>query len=341
MKLGERLREGNISFSGIKRVQYLSTPPWELPEPTIDLTLTAVKKGEISPEEFRSLALERIASYRGFTCTYTDGSKTDTGVGCAFVSGNDMRSFVLPPQATVFTAELVAIFRALCFIQISSSPRHVIFTDSLSSLFLIRAFNPSHQIAQDIVLRLSSLEREGKTVVFCWIPSHIGVKGNDLADQAAKRAAQGEYSRFFPLPARDLFSLFSAYVQKIWQSSWDTENSNKLREIKPHLEQWPSCSRQTRSEEVALCRLRIGHTYATHHYLLRSERRPQCPRCTSELSVKHVLISCRELDRDRDRFLGHGARGLSLSDLLNDDSMHVAQVLAFLKDLRFSIVYRP
>ncbi len=35
----------------------------------------------------------------------------------------------------------------------------------------------------------------GKSTHFCWIPSHVGIKGNDLADQAAKDATNDDPSR--------------------------------------------------------------------------------------------------------------------------------------------------
>ena len=36
--------------------------------------------------------------------------------------------------------------------------------------------------------------KEGKSVVFCWIPSHIGIRGNEQADRAAKAALDLEIS---------------------------------------------------------------------------------------------------------------------------------------------------
>ena len=58
---------------------------------------------------------------------YTDGSKSDTGVGYAFVRDPAPRNFGLPAEATVFSAELVSIKKALSFIEVSDDGSYVFF----------------------------------------------------------------------------------------------------------------------------------------------------------------------------------------------------------------------
>ena len=121
--------------------------------------------------------------------------------------GRDTRSFSLPGHSSVFSAELVAIYKTLCFIEVSHEALHLILSDSLSSLLALRSFYPCNPLIQDILTRLTSLDRAGKTVKFCWIPSHVGIAGNELADAAARRAAGAPCTRHLPLPARDFYPL--------------------------------------------------------------------------------------------------------------------------------------
>ena len=329
---GLRMRE-------IMRLEHLSSPPWQLLPPSIDVSLSETKKGDVHPDEFKSRALEHIASYTGHTISYTDGSKSDGGVGSAFVCGDDTRSFTLPTHASVFTSELVAIIKVLCFIEVSREALHLILTDSLSSLLALTGFYPFNPLVQNILKRITTLDEAGKQVTLCWIPSHIGIAGNEKADAAAKRAAQRSCTRRCPLPARDFYPAISAFLQHRWQERWDRFHCSKLKAIKPKLGFWQSSTRKKRVEEVKLCRLRNGHTYATHMYLLRGEEPPRCARCRDNLTVKHVLDSCQMFSAERTRFFG--SNNVSLRDLLGDTSDHISQVFRFLEHIGFDIIYSP
>ena len=198
-------------------------------------------------------------------------------------------------------------------------------------------FSTYNPILQDILILLTSLDRVGKSVVFCWIPSHMGIAGNERADEAAKRASLAECSRFLPLPARDSLALCSSYIRANWQIEWETARSSKLKVIKPRLAPWASSSRTHRKEEVQLCRLRIGHTLVTHRYLLCGGSKPRCSRCGDNLSVAHVLVSCRRLAAERLRYLG--STSLSLEELLGNESGHISQIFRFLSKINFPIIF--
>ena len=175
-------------------------------------------------------------------------------------------------------------------------------------------------------------------VVFCWIPGHIGVIGNDKADEAAKRAARTQCTGFLPLPASDFRPACLSHLRTKWQEKWDSAGPSKLKSIKPRLAHWLSSFRQSRREEVTLCRLRIGHTLASHRYLLCGEPKPRCPRCNGFLSVSHVLVSCRGLDGMRVRFLG--SNSLTMVDLLSDHSVHISSVMMFIQKAQFRVIYQ-
>ena len=51
-----------------------------------------------------------------------------------------------------------------------------------------------------------------------------------------------------------------------------------------------------------MSRLRIGHTYFSHSYILRREDPPECTACQEIYSVRHVLIDCIDLGLIRPRF---------------------------------------
>ena len=335
------LRRSGLFVRDIRRVETPAFPPWKSACPLVDLSLSDVRKEDLIPSVSRARAIEHLSSYEGHTLTFTDGSKTEDGVGCAFICGQDTRSFTLPQHSSVFTSELVAISKALCFIEVSDEVMHLILSDSLSSLLALRAFTPDNPLIQDILKRLTSLGRAGKYVKFCWIPSHVGIHGNELADAAARRAASAPCTRRFPLPARDLNPAISSFVQSQWQREWGVQANNKLTAIKPQLKPWPSSLHRNRRDEVCLCRLRIGHTYATHGYLLCGDDRPECSECRVPLTVAHVLLTCPKYSGSRRRHLGHIAQDITLRHLLGDDSMWIrtGRLFSFVSDIRFPVIY--
>ena len=124
----------------------VSTPPWLLVTPTVDISLAATKKNDTPGEVLKAEALQLIASYGDCVPCFTDGSKSDQGAGFAFLCGDTVRSLTLPRHTLVFTLELVAIQKLICFIEVDNESSYLIMSDSLSSLMALRSYNPDNLI---------------------------------------------------------------------------------------------------------------------------------------------------------------------------------------------------
>lgn len=101
------------------------------------------------------------------------------------------------------------------------------------------------------------------------------------------------------LPYQDIKPVVRASIFQRWQTEWDEESNNKLHFTKPILGLWESASLKNRFHEVLLCRLRIGHSYITHKYLLCGEEPPRCIHCGDDVSILHILWLCSGLDEKR------------------------------------------
>ena len=138
-------------------------------------------------------------------------------------------------------------------------------------------------------------------MVFAWIPSHTGIKGNEKADKLAKEALKLEVTKI-QIPYTDLKSKINIYIRRKWQMSWDLNPVNKLYQhqsvIKPH----NTIPLTKRRDDIVLTRVRIGHSHLTHSYLLAAEELPRCVSCDCVLSVKHILIECVEFSHIRTNF---------------------------------------
>ena len=108
--------------------------------------------------------------------------------------------------------------------------------------------------------KLHYLSCAHKTIHLCWIPSHIGIRGNEAAKDSPDRditVSQVTYT--------DLKSHINRFISSKWQERWSSCRDNKLFQIKTTLGEWPPGFRKSRKEEVVLSRLRIGHSYFPTH----------------------------------------------------------------------------
>ena len=61
---------------------------------------------------------------------------------------------------------------------------------SKSCLQAMLQHQPTNSIIREIQKNHTDLKKARKEVIFCWLPSHIGITENEKADQAAKRALE-------------------------------------------------------------------------------------------------------------------------------------------------------
>jgi len=286
------ISDSNIQLNHIAENKDLNTPTWTLETPTVRLDLKIENKNNVDPITFNYLFYELKNSLENYHFIYTDGSKQVNAVGCAALMGRTSLKERLPTVSSIYTAELRAIILAFKLIDSSPKKQFAICTDSLSSLMAIKNQKQDHPFLRDIFKLYASCIRH-KSVVFCWVPSHVGIRGNERVDVLAGSASTGAIVNI-KVPYTDFIACAKVYFQHKWQHFWDQQIFNKLQAVHPKLGCWPLSNRERRREQLVLCRLRIGHTYLTHRYLLAGEDPPVCVSCQEDLTVAHILIDCAE-----------------------------------------------
>ncbi|GFV81165.1 RNase H domain-containing protein [Trichonephila clavipes] len=139
-----------------------------------------------------------------------------------------------------------------------------------------------HPVVCNVLDITSRLNSKVFNIVFFWLPSHVGIIGNEQADNVARSV-----TTYMPLAVLlwDIKRVILHHIFQIWQ-----ELDNKLHSVKPVIGAWPVMP--MRRTDVKLTRLRIGHTRFTHRHLLLGEDAPLCPSYKDSFTVKHILVDC-------------------------------------------------
>ncbi|GBN25040.1 putative RNA-directed DNA polymerase from transposon X-element, partial [Araneus ventricosus] len=273
-------------------------PPWKDSEFKYLNPFGSFDKSNTSDTIFQQLFADHRLRFHDFVPIYTDGSKLSSRVSFAVVFPKSVSAFTLLPFCSIFTAEITAVFHALKQILKCPIGKYAIYTDSLSVLQALNSLHcKSHPLVFSVLDLYEKLISQGFSLVFCWVPSHVGIAGNEQADSNARSATHFSHE---PVPVCDLKKHIKSCLQMKWQIHWDQELNNKLHSIKPIIENWSEDVNRKRS--TILTRLRIGHTRFTHRHLLLGEPAPTCPHCSCTMSVKHILIECKHFKIHRLRF---------------------------------------
>ena len=132
-----------------------------------------------------------------------------------------------------------------------------------------------------------------REIIFCWLPSHINIRGIELVDLEAKSALSLSITNL-KIPHSDFKSNIHQYVMNKCQSVWEKQTEKKLHKLKPNFNSKCSFLSLTRQDQTKITRCRIGHTRLTHAYLLNNEQRPFCISCNEPFTFKHFLVTCIE-----------------------------------------------
>ena len=102
----------------------------------------------------------------------------------------------LPKYASIYTTECFVILEALKFAKKNYGYKYVIYTDSLSVLETLNMHNFDIKI-NFYIYKIKELLRQfdDDSLQIVWIPAHVGIPGNEKADEIAKQATENNPSK--------------------------------------------------------------------------------------------------------------------------------------------------
>ena len=224
---------------------------------------------------------------------YTDGSKTENGVGVGYVvfhKGKRIQtaSSRISDTATVFLAEVRAIYDAVAYLLDLSVHKKFgyvkILSDSQAAITALDNRHIKSKTVHETSILLNSLQLRCKRVTLAWIKAHVGTDGNEQADQAAKEGANSNnIETYLPKPWCETLRLVEELIKEEWNFRWtddvqyvhskhfypqtDTVKSKKLLEY-------------SRAYLQLLVRALTGHNFlAKHQNRIGNPVAPECRLC--------------------------------------------------------------
>ena len=172
-------------------------------------------------------------------------------------------------------------------------------------------------------------------ICLAWIPSHIGLHGNEKADQWAKRALIYNIITPTPIAPKTLKTITYRCIDRYWLRIWRTHRFDKYRKS---INRYNSENSSVRREEITLCRLRTGLTLITDILPRINRRHPDlCNHCGEILTIKHILIDCLLYYQERSdirKYFREKQENITVMKLLKDESELTELLITYLRNTK-------
>ena len=234
--------------------------------------------------------------------TYTDGSvniKNNRAGSAAIIKNNTSKTIAtlkkrLNGNVSSLQTELYAIALDLTYSRNMKNTKKVIHTDSLNAIINIKKTIPTEEIQlTKTIHKLISIHKENNNIItFNYIPSHIGLIGNEQADIAAKQSLNNPNIDFILSPG--FSALKSKFKRYLYQKNAIENNSTIITDSMIHYsiaaENLQNINFKNRKQEVMAYRLLLG--YKTYNQLINI--RTLCDNCISitDKPLVHYVCEC-------------------------------------------------
>lgn len=273
---------------------------------------------------------------------YTDGSKTNHGVGAGVYCKKPRVniSVSLGEYSSVFQAEVHAI--ELCIrenLRMGYSNRKIfILSDSKAAILALHSYQFKSKLVWDCLKVLKELANRN-IVTLVWVPGHMGILGNEAADLLAREGSEASFTLptpFCGIPLSTAKTAINKWLLQTREDNWhSTLGCTHAKKFIPFI------SRKRTTELLSLKRNQVrlltnfltGHCHLNYH-LSKFDRSlsSTCRICSEdEETASHILCECAGLSYKRFRSLGHWFP--TPSDI---SSSPLKKILKFISNLNFS-----
>ncbi|XP_076388981.1 uncharacterized protein LOC143264669 [Megachile rotundata] len=328
------LEELQFKLPNMEKTRLHKIPPWTLQTPEIDTTLEIYRKENLSKERFKQIFNALCSNYPDFTHIYTDGSKNNHGTGAAVFTQEETSSYGLHPYNSIHTAETYAILSALNLINRSPQSKFIIFSDSLSTIRKTQDIKYTTEMHLEIQEKYNKLIDDNKTIIIAWVPSHMDIYGNTMADLQAKIATT-TITENQPIlnTSADINRHVATLLEQSWNSTWKKYKASTVHQQLNNFYDLKTNLRHNRRYQVAITRIRTEHTKLTHSYILENVSPSKCDTCDTNITIRHIILECRKYKDARRRLNITNLTEAAISTAYQDTLLKFCKTIGILSQL--------
>lgn len=275
-----------------------------------DLGEKKTKKNETSREQWQQIFNEVAATkYKDHKKLYTDASKSASGTALAVFDAEDNTTTAenINNNNSITNAELRGILDAVVLAKKKKYKKTVIFTDSKSGCQSLTNSKLLHEnfIIWDIYKEIEKAPRGA--IKIQWVPSHVGIRGNEAADAAAQGKCNDKQTEFMGITMGDACVASQKEIWEDWSREYKTASETKGRwhyqlMESPSPKIWFKGLLLGPAQIKLLSRIRSGHTLTKDRRALwRLEDDNLCELCLEVEDLKHSLYYCPKYNNTRSK----------------------------------------
>ncbi|XP_058827461.1 uncharacterized protein LOC131687396 [Topomyia yanbarensis] len=248
--------------------------------------------------------------YKDHKMIFPNASKTPSGTALAVYDEYEQitKTESINNNYSITNAELRAIFKATEHIKEKQYKQTVIFTDSRSAYQSLMNRNTllENFIIWDIHKEMKSM-RKG-AVQIQWIPSHMDIHGNEIADQAAVAKSSEKQTEHIGITQGDAIILCQKEVLNEWTKEYKLISNTKGRWHHKIMENpgrncWSKDLILSSEQKKILNRIRSRHTCTKERRALWGlELDECCEMCIEREDLNHSLYHCPKYNNTRIKF---------------------------------------
>ena len=249
---------------------------------------------------------------------FTDGSVMGgrAGAGIVFFGGevDGRTSLPLGEWPTIFQAEIYALTEAALQLNQTKMENMTIrfLTDSQAAIKALSQAKIKQKTVKRCYQEISILNSKNR-VELQWVPGHVNVPGNEIADREAKHGAETEImgpEPVLPVTLSLCKNAIDRWVQTQHQERW--QNLRTCREARKTI---PTINQKLGEKLLGLTRMEVrqilqiltGHgNVGKYNYLTGRSNTNICQKCEEEMeTAEHYVCRCPAYMHERIRFFNH------------------------------------